>query len=188
MNRVRTEEHNSGASGIGSKPPPEQPEQGGDLLLPAVPSPQIASPASQSRDQFCSCPHKLDFCIWFPHSTWACLVLFLEVWPNPDCPNLACHLSLSIPDASWWRRDRGLKCMWCLCFNFPIVMAIPRTRLVYPTSNFDHHDAFIPKLNFKVILHIDCIPTPLLSETAPSKNPVKGQPSVNSPSHSSHCW
>lgn len=61
-----------------------------------------------------------------------------------------------------------------LCLNFPIVMAILRTCLFYSTSNFDHHDPSIPKLNFKVVHHIDCISTPLLGETILSKNPVKG--------------
>lgn len=53
-----------------------------------------------------------------------------------------------------------MKSRSCLCLNFPIVMAIPRACFIYVTSNFDQHDAFILKLNFKV-LHIDCVPTPV---------------------------
>ena len=53
-----------------------------------------------------------------------------------------------------------MKSRSCLCLNFPIVMAIPKACFIYITSNFDHHDVFILKLNFEVVLHIDGVPTP----------------------------
>lgn len=96
------------------------------------------------------------------------------MWPSTGCPNLACHLSLSLPDGSGWRKDRGVKSSPSLCLNFPIVTDIPRTYVVYFSSDCCHHYSSILMLNFEVIHHIDCIPIPPSKWNCPIWNPVKG--------------